>query len=246
MYLAWDERLCAAVACKLLRPDRTGDEAALRRLRREARILGQLAHPAIVRSFHSVLDGARPHVVLEYLGGPNLRRRLRRKGSLSLDEVLQVGLQVGGALHYLEARGLVHLDVKPSNLVLAGRACLLDFSLSRRLERARTLQRPVGTTEYMAPELCAPAGTRRIGPPADVWGLGATLYEALCAKRPFPAAGAEGRYPQLDHEPTPLAADAPAALAEAILRCLRSDPRQRPKAAEVVAALAPLRGRSGE
>lgn len=246
VYLAWDEQRCSTVVCKLLRPDQITSARALRKLRQEADLLARLAHPAIVRVFGATLRGARPYILLEHLDGPNLRRRIRRRGPLPLDRCLSLASRLAAALHYLREMDVVHLDVKPSNVVLAGGAHLIDFSLSRSLEHARLIRRTVGTLDYMAPELCLPGERGEIGPAADVWGWGATLYEALAGRRPFPESAGESapdagaRYPQLVHDPIPLPGEVPPALREIIRKSLLPDPLARPSARDLVSALEPL------
>lgn len=245
-YLAWDEQRCALVVCKLLRPDHVADDSALRELRREAGLLARLAHPAIVRCFAAVLDGPRPHLLLEHLAGPNLRRRIRRRGPLPVERALALALHLGAALHFLRSQGVVHLDVKPSNVVLGAPPRLIDLSIARTLERARRIQRPVGTANYMAPEQCAPGERGEIGSAADVWGFGVTLYEALSGRLPFPegagksAPDAAARYPQLVTDPAPLQGDLPAALGEIVMQCLSRESAARPTARDLVATLEPV------
>ncbi|MGH3372587.1 MAG: protein kinase domain-containing protein [Nocardioidaceae bacterium] len=114
VYLVWDERLFALTVAKILRPDQTEDERALRELRREAEILERLSHPVLVRGFDAVLDGAYPHVLLEHLEGPTLRRLLRREGKLPLEQVLPLALHVAAALHYVAAERFVHSTSSPA------------------------------------------------------------------------------------------------------------------------------------
>lgn len=248
-YLAWDERLLAYVVCKLVRPDQIADGRALRRLRRESGLLTRLAHPVIVRSLGAVLENPRPHLLLEHLNGITLRRRLRKRGPLPLARVLPLALHLGAALHYLSSEGVVHLDVKPSNVILGAPPRLIDLSVARTLEGARRIRRPVGTASYMAPEQCAPGDHGAIGSATDVWGLGVTLYEAITGRLPFlegtgqEAKGARDasiRYPQLSGEAAPLLANIPAELAKLVMKCLSREPATRPTAAKMVAALEPL------
>jgi len=111
-YLAWDEHLHALVVAKLLRPGLVGDDRALEALAAEARLLGALAHPLLLRSFGAVLDGPRPHVVLEHIEGPRLSTLIRRSG-LALEQLLPLGLDLVRLLRYLAAEQVLHLDVKP-------------------------------------------------------------------------------------------------------------------------------------
>jgi len=101
VYLSWDDRLCALVVAKILRPDQTEDPRALKELRREAEIVDRLAHPVILRGFDAVLDGPRPHIVVEHLEGPTLRRLIKRQRRLPLEQALPTAVHIAAAVHYL-------------------------------------------------------------------------------------------------------------------------------------------------
>lgn len=249
VHLAWDERLFALVVVKLLRPHLVEDPHALRELRREADLLGRLAHPALVRGFGAVLDGPYPHIVLEHVEGPSLGRLVKRYGALSLDQLLPLALQLTAALQYLAAEGVAHLDVKPGNVVMGVPTRLIDLSIARPIEAAAALHDAIGTDPYMAPEQCAPSRwPGSVGPAADVWALGATLHHAACGSVPFPRAREARRspdplvrYPQLAlGAPPPLPDHLPAAFRVLVRAMLAPDPAARPTAAEVAAALEPL------
>jgi eukaryotic-like serine/threonine-protein kinase len=243
--LVWDERLFALMVAKVLRPDQAEDDHALRELRREAEALALLAHPVIVRGFDAVLDGPHPHLLIEHLEGPTLRRVIKKGGSLPLQQVLPLALHIASALHYVERERMVHLDVKPDNIVMGVPPRLIDLSIASDLERAARLRGPIGTDSYMAPEQCGQGG--RMGPASDVFGLGATLYHALTGRKPFPREpGArdsddpEVRFPQLSQAPLPLREGVPARVARLVERMLARDPADRPAAADVAAELEPL------
>jgi len=165
-YLAWNDHLRALVVVKVLRPDQVGDASALRGLRNESALLQRLAHPLLVRSFGSALEGERPHLVLEFIEGPRLSTLSRRFG-LNVEQVLPLALNLASALHYLAEEGVVHLDVKPRNVVMGGSPRLIDLSVALPLDQIGELRRPVGTDAYMAPEQCDPERFSEIGPPAD-------------------------------------------------------------------------------
>ena len=241
-YLAWDDGLHALVAVKILRPDRVGDDASLAGLRGEIDVLGRLSHPVIVRAFDAVSEGPRPHVVLEFLDGPRLSTLVRRYGVVP-EQLLPLALQMCSALHYMAGRGVVHLDVKPRNIIMAGPPRLIDLSVARRVEEVPAITSPIGTDAYMAPEQCVPERFGEIGPPADVWGLGVTLYEALAARSPFPSPDEAGaRHPQVEAAPAPFPdrRRVPPAVGDAVLSCLAPEPEARPTAAELAAAIEPL------
>jgi serine/threonine protein kinase len=244
-HLAWDDQLLALVVVKILRPDQVDDPAALAALAAETDMLEHLRHPAIMRSFDAVVDGARPHLVLEFLDGPHLSSLLRNY-DMALDQTLSLGVQLCSAVHYLGTRDVVHLDIKPRNIIMAGPPRLIDFSVALRTDELAAVSSPVGTTTYMAPEQCDPACFCELGSASDVWGIGVTLYWALASESPFPEpdleedAALELRYPQLVHEPAPLPSDVPPALAELIGGMLAPGAAQRPTAGHVAAELEPL------
>jgi serine/threonine protein kinase len=242
-FLAWDARRHALVVAKLLRPHLVHDSSALAALGREAAALDRLSHPVLPRLFDARLQAQRPLIVLELLDGPRLSTVIRRY-RVSVEQVLPLALQLCSALHYLSHEGWVHLDVKPSNVILSSQPRLIDLSIARTVEDARRLASPAGTDRYMAPEQCEPSSFRRIGPATDMWGLGVTLYEALSRARPFPdaprGASGRGRYPQLDARPAPLTGDVPEALADLVMRCLERDPEERPTASELASVVEPV------
>src|SRR4051812_13482251 len=246
VFLVWDEHRLAMLVAKVLRPDQADDPAAMRDLRREAALLGRLDHPVVVRGFDAVVDGPFAHLALEHLEGPTLQSLLEEHGRLGLEQLLPLGLHVASALHYIGREGIVHLDVKPDNVVMGAPPRLIDFSVARPLDEATRLGKPVGTDAYMAPEQCDPTRTP-VTVAADVFGLGATLHHALTGERPFPrAAGArdacepEVRFPQLVRGPSALPRRTPAPLADLLVAMLAAEPRDRPTAAEVAGALEPV------
>jgi serine/threonine protein kinase len=243
--LVWDESLYALAVAKVLRPGQAQQEKARRDLALEVEALGALAHPTLVRSFDAVLDGPRPHVLIEHLEGPSLRRLIRRDGAIGLEQLLPLAAHVAGALQYMAQSGYVHLDVKPDNIVMGVPPRLIDLSIARTAERAARTDGPLGTDPYMAPEQCVARedAAAPIGPAADSWGLGATLFHAVAGEKPFPsAAGSDGRerFPQLDEEPLPLPSRVPQELRALILELLDRDPAARPSCGEVVERLQPL------
>ena len=240
--LVWDEGLYALAVAKVLRPHLVERERVLEDLRDEAELLARLAHPVIVRRFGAVLDGPRPHLLIEHLEGPTLRRLIRRGGPIALEQLLPLAAHLGAALRYMELNGVAHLDVKPDNIVMGIPPRLIDLSIARPLDRAANVRSPIGTDAYMPPEQCDPAGhPGEIGAPSDVWGLGATLHHALAGGVPFPRAkraresdDPRERFPQLVEAPRPLPDRVPAGLGELIAGCLRKRPEDRISAAELV------------
>jgi serine/threonine protein kinase len=210
-YLAWADHLRALVVVKVLRPDPAGD---LDGLRRESEMLRALAHPMLLRAFGAQLGGERPHLVLEYIDGPRLSTLMRRYG-LSLEQLLPLALNLCSVLHYLSHERVVHLDVKPSNIIMGGEPRLIDLSIARRLDELRELSSPVGTDLWMAPEQRDVSRFGEIGPASDIWGLGATLRAAMPERVPAP-------------------------VGDAVAACLDPRPANRPTADELARLLEPL------
>ena len=250
VFLVWDDRLFAIMVAKVLRPDQAADDHALRELEREAVALEGLAHPVLVRGFGAVLEGEHPHLLLEHLEGPTLRRLIRKGGPLPLQQLLPLALHVAAALHYMSMEETVHLDVKPDNIVMGMPPRLIDLSIARSFERAARITGVLGTDPYMPPEQCGTEDWRgQIGPASDVFGLGATLYHAVSGHLPFPRPKGSRRhpdplvrFPQLKEDPRPLPGDVPAPLAELIMSTLARDPAQRPVMSELALGLEPLVG----
>ncbi|MDF2749629.1 MAG: hypothetical protein K0T00_804 [Gaiellaceae bacterium] len=237
-YLAWDDELRSLVTVKIVRPDLVDDPGVLAGIAGEARSLQRLRHPAIVRAFDAVLRGGRPHLVLELLDGPRLST-LVRTSVVAVEQVLSLGLQLASAAHYLSVRGIVHLDIKPANVIMAGPPRLIDLSVALPVEELASITSPVGTDAYMAPEQADPSRFAEIGPPADVWGIGVTLYGALAKRQAF-GSTPEERFPQLTRRPGPLPHEVPRALSELLFATLDPRPADRPTAAELGDALEPL------
>ena len=249
-YLAWDEAMLAPVVAKCVRPHLVGDEHLLRALRREADLLLSLRHPVVVRGFDAVAEGERPHVVMEHLEGPNLASLLRRHGPLPLEQLLPLMVQVCSAIHYLHTSQVVHLDVKPRNIVMGVPPRVIDLSIARSFAAAKKIKGYAGTDAYMAPEQSAP-GTAELGPTADIWGIGATLFHAVAGEVPFPRPGydkaehehvPEVRFPQLAAEMPRLPKDVAQPIREIVEQCLQRDPAARPAASDIVAMMEPMIG----
>jgi tetratricopeptide (TPR) repeat protein len=213
----------------------------------EATAAAQLKHSHVVAVHDLGWEGNLPYMVLDLVEGESLADRLKR-GPLPLDEALRCAEGMASALAAAHAQGTLHRDVKPSNVMLdeGGEPRLTDFGLAR-LEDASGLTRTgalLGTPAYAAPEQIDDAS--RAGPPADVYGLGATLYEMLSGELPY----GRGRTvlnqikAALQDDPVPLTKVAPAVdleVAELCMRCLARDPADRPVAVELVRELAALR-----
>jgi serine/threonine protein kinase len=244
VYDAWSEERACRCVIKVVRPDLRGEEGLGARLLREGRWLREFSHPHLVRGYET-LERPEPLVVLETLTGETLSHlvhRLRRRPAAA--DVALLGVQLCSAVHYLHGRGLLHLDLKPSNVVVErGHAKVLDLSVARPPGRAPA---GVGTCGYRAPE------QTRGGPltaAADVWGIGVTLFEVACGEPPFDHGETAGDSGDATDGGCPGAAQTappvgsrrrlPQPLAAAVDACLRPDPAARPTVAELTAALEP-------
>jgi len=238
VYDAWCARRGCRVALKTLRPDRRRDAAARRALLREGRLLTRLGHPHLVRAYE-VRDGERPLIVLETLRGATLGALVDRR-RLTAAEAAHLGLQVGSALRHLHAEGLVHLDVKPSNVIAhAGVAKLIDLSLARRPGRVPA---GLGTWSNLAPEQ---ARGEHAGPAADVWGLATLLHEALTGC-PVHGADEAAEFPCLERRADPIRAHRPRLprpLAAVLDGALEPDPAARPSLTALLQVLDAAAGR---
>ncbi|MDN4163546.1 serine/threonine-protein kinase [Nocardioides abyssi] len=243
-FLAFDDITYAPVVVKVVRPGLVADASALRGLRREVEALATVNHPVVVRGLRHRLDGDRPHVVLEQVDGPRLSTLVRRYGPLQEQQYLPLAIEVASALHYLRHLGWTHLDIKPSNVIMGAPARLIDLSVARPVDAAAALTSPIGTDAYMAPEQTDPPATGVPGWASDVWGLGATLFEAVAGHRAFPdgdpdAPDLRDRYPQLWADPQPLPDRVPHEVVKTVGAMLERDPADRPLPHEVAEALEP-------
>ena len=186
VYRAFDATLERRVAVKLMHREIASDSDQLERFRREARAVAQLSHPHIVGVTDAGEDDGRPFIVLEYVEGETLKDLIRRSGKLPVEEALAYAIEIGRALEAAHARGIVHRDIKPQNVLIdeEGSAKVTDFGIARSLhEEGLTADgRVLGTTDYVSPEQ---ALGHEVDGQSDVYSLGIVLYEMLTGEVPF-------------------------------------------------------------
>lgn len=186
VYRGKDLRTRRDVALKTLRREYRDDPETRARFRREARLLAFLAHPNVVRVFDFVEDRGASWVVLEQVSGQSLKGLIEEHGPFPPAETAQLLEQAAAALGHLHARGLVHLDVKPQNLLLADdrRLKLIDFGLAQPAGQPQEAigGRTFGTAAYLAPEQAA---GESVDVATDVYALGCVAYELLSGRPPF-------------------------------------------------------------
>jgi serine/threonine protein kinase len=237
VYDAWsEERACRCIA-KTPIPDLLEDKSLARGLFREGRLLAKLTHPHIVRAYETLKE-PQPTLILETLTGATLAYLIEtRQRRLHLAAIVHLGLHLCSAIHYLHRHGILHLDLKPSNIVSErGLAKLLDLSIARPPGRG---EKDAGTRNYMAPEQ---ARGGYFSPATDVWGIGAVLFEAATGELPFDAYEDEFRYDQLERRADSVRAyrRVPAAFDDLVHSCLEPDPALRPTVDGVAESLRAL------
>jgi len=233
VFRARDIRLDRQVALKVLPPDIAADAEVRTRFVREARTAGQLSHPHIVHIHRADERGAYAFFVMGLVDGENLAQRVRDRGPLPPAEAVRHLREVAWALAYAHARGVIHRDVKPENIMIergTNRALVTDFGIARS-ERSASVTAEghvVGTAHYMSPEQVQ--GTALDGR-SDLYALGCVGYFLLSGRVPFEGEGAGAvLVAQVTRRAPPLLSVAPrvpAALAAVIDRCLDKDPAQR-------------------
>jgi serine/threonine protein kinase len=228
VYDAWSvERDCRCID-KVVRPDRQAPRVR-RRLVQEGELLLELSHPHIVRAYE-LRRRPRTVVILETLDGETVEHMIHSAPRrLAIADVAHLGLQICSAIGYMHGHGFLHLDVKPSNVIVqSGQARVIDLSIARRPGH---VPRGMGSPPYLAPEQ-ARGGRATVA--TDVWGIGATLFEAATGAWPFP--DAEHRnYPQGERRAPSVAESrrAPSRFTSAVDACLAPDPSERPSVAEL-------------
>jgi len=242
VYRADDIKLGHQVALKFLPAPLAKAPAAMARLRQEVRVAREVAHPNICRVYDLTETEAYSFITMEYVDGEDLASVLRRLGPPARKKALQIARQLCAGLSAAHERGVLHLDLKPANLMIDGhgQVRVMDFGISAFAHEIHLQKEIIGTPAYMAPEQLA---GRELSTRSDLYSLGLVLYELFTGQRAFQA-GSIGEWKQAHErrEPIPpsrLAPDLEPAVENAILGCLEKNPEQRPRSAMAVAAMLP-------
>jgi serine/threonine protein kinase len=235
VYRAQDDVLGRAVAIKALH---ARDASTRERFLREARAIGAVLHPNILAVYDAATDDNQPYLVMELAAGGSLRERIAA-GALPIEAAREVGIQIARALAAAHGAGIVHRDIKPANILDANDTWkLADFGIARLPDSTLTVEGQfLGSPSYAAPESLR-AGD--FSPASDVYGLGATLYEALAGVPPHGNHDIQSLIRKLEQDPPPLSSrrPVPRALEQAIMATLARDPTRRPTADELARLLA--------
>ena len=253
VYRAHDERLDRDIALKLLPCESRHDETARARLLREARTASSLNHPNIAHIYEVGDDGEHVYLAMELVEGRTLEAAIP-PGGFPPEELLRLGVGIAGALDYAHERGVIHRDLKATNVMVTrdGDVKVLDFGLARRVEEGRPEDVPldaqltmtgmvVGTPNHLPPEVLR---GEKADARSDIWALGVVLYQMASGKLPFSGSTiVELAGAIVSAAPTPLSKRTPVGIQAVIARCLAKEPGRRyHDGGEVMAALEALLG----
>jgi serine/threonine protein kinase len=244
VYKAYQTALGRYVAIKVLPPQTAGDPAFADRFALEARAIGKLRHPNIVTAYDFAQQGDLAYLVSDFIDGGTLFDQLG--APLPVDYVLTILTPIASALDYAHARGVVHRDIKPQNILMShdGTPVLTDFGLAKIIGPGSGITQAgalMGTAEYIAPECASGAGSA--GPAADQYAVAIVAYQMLVGRHPFPSDNPISALMAHVHKPVPppstLGVALPPHVEAALLRGLAKKPEERyPRVGDFVRALA--------
>ncbi|TFG37390.1 MAG: PEGA domain-containing protein [Desulfobacterales bacterium] len=244
VYKAHDPHIDRHVALKVLRQERMSSENYVRRFLKEAKAIGRLSHPGIVSVYDIGQDQGSIYIAMELLQGLSLQEVIRQK-KLNIEQIIDLISQVGEALDYLHRSGIIHRDIKPTNIIITpeGRAKITDFGIARIEDTSAHQQTQIGeilgTPEYMSPEQVEgkPVDNR-----SDLYSLGVILYELMAGRRPFKGDHIVVLFHAIIQEtpvePAKINQAIPAELSRLVMKSISKSPADRfPSGAEMAARL---------
>ncbi len=247
VYKAFDTKLKRNVAIKVLQDDVAMDEESRRRFRTEYQAVAMLSHPNIRAVYDVVSSGDTEYIVMEYVDGINLKQYLKKKQTLTWKESLHFATQIARALTHAHSKGIVHMDIKPQNIMLPkdGTAKVADFGIAMMEDShdKSDSDEAVGSIHYISPEQ---ARGDSVDARTDVYSLGVVMYEMLTGKLPYdgatPAEVAVQQMSSIPDAPTVLNPEIPEELEEITLKAMQTDLSERyASAADMLAALEDFR-----
>ena len=243
VFKAHDRSLDRVVAIKVMAPHLAGSGAPRNRFARESKAAAAVLHPNVIAIYSVADDQKLPYLVMPYIGGTSLQKRIQTEGPLCTQDTLRIGQQIAAGLAAAHAQGLVHRDIKPANILLergVERVTITDFGLARAVDDATMTRSGViaGTPQYMSPEQ---ARGETIDHRSDLFSLGSVLYAMCTGHSPFRAETTFGVLRRItDNEPRPIREinpDVPEWLCAIIDKLLAKKPSERFQSAEEVVEL---------
>lgn len=231
VWKARDQESGHMVAAKVLRPELSGEELSLSRLRLEARNAMRIQHPNIASVLDSGEDGGRGWIIMELVDGRPLTDYLRGGTRMSVEDLIPVLVQVAMALQAASSAGVIHRDIKPANVLVRsdGMVKLTDFGISRTTDQATLTAAGMvmGTAQYLPPEQAMGA---RATAPGDLYALGVIAYECVAGRRPFTGTTqVDIAFSHVNDAVPALPPDVPVPFANVVLHLLEKDPAKRPE-----------------
>src|SRR3954453_23727860 len=235
VYLARILALNRRVALKLIAPDLAADEGFRERFKQESMTAASIDHPNVIPIYHAGEEGGQLYITMLYVEGTDLRALIAQRGKLDPALAAQLISQTAAALDAAHARGLVHRDVKPANVLISGdgeyHAYLTDFGLTKHAESQSGMTKTgmfVGTLDYIAPEQLQ---GKQLDARADVYALGCVLYQTLTGNVPYPRDTEPAKIWAHMSEPPPSVtqqrADVPPQFEQIVNRAMAKDPNER-------------------
>lgn len=231
VYKALDTTLDRVVALKVLAPHLAWEPGFIVRFRREAKTAANLEHPNVVTIYEIGEAEGSHYIAMQYIEGHTLKDIVDREGALPLSTVVNLVDQLASALDYAHAQGVVHRDVKPSNVIVdaKGHVTLTDFGIVKAADGTRLTKTgaTLGTPEYMSPEQVE---NKAVGPASDTYSLGVVVYEMLAGRVPFSGTTPHVLHAHVYEEPPAIGRvrrGLPTAIQDIVKKALAKDPRQR-------------------